>query len=82
MAAGSAINLVKGIKEAGVQTSNISQQSQSGAAEGANVVLGAIKESEGIAKIMGDMTGKVSNLTSGVERGLDALVRLLKQLRK
>ena len=47
VAAGSAINLVKGIKEAGVQTSNITQQSQAGAAEGAKVVLGAIKESEG-----------------------------------
>lgn len=50
MAAGSAISLVKGIKETGVQTSNITQQSQVGAAEGASVVSGAIKESEGIAK--------------------------------
>jgi methyl-accepting chemotaxis protein len=73
VAAGSAITLVKGIKEAGNQTSTITQQSQVGAAEGASVVLSAIKESEGISKIMGEMTGKVNNLASGVERGLDAL---------
>ena len=72
-AAGSSINLVKSIKEAGVQTTSITQQSQAGAAEGAKVVLGAITESEGIEQIMGEMTNKVSNLTSGVERGLDAL---------
>ena len=80
VAAGSAINLVKGIKEAGIQTSNITQQSQAGAAEGANVVLGAIKESEGIAQIMGEMTGKVGNLTNGVERGLDALSSVVRTI--
>jgi hypothetical protein len=53
-----AISLVKGIKEAGVQTSNITQQSQVVAAEGASVVSGVIKESEGIAKIMGEMMAK------------------------
>jgi methyl-accepting chemotaxis protein len=72
-AAGSAITLVKNIKDAGNQTSNISNQSQTGAAEGANVVLGAIKESEGIANIMEEMNGKVSNLTSGVEKGLQEI---------
>ena len=45
-AAGSAINLVKNIKDAGAQTANISSQSQAGAQEGASVVLGAIKESK------------------------------------
>ena len=60
VAAGSAITLVKGIKEAGLQTSNITQKSQAGAVEGANVVLGAIKEAEGISSIMGEMTGKVT----------------------
>ena len=73
VAAGSAITLVKGIKEAGLQTSNITQKSQAGAVEGANVVLGAIKEAEGISSIMGEMTGKVTNLADGVDRGLEAL---------
>jgi methyl-accepting chemotaxis protein len=80
VAAQSSIDLVKGIKDAGVQTSNISVQSQAGAAEGAVVVLGAIKESEGIAIIMGEMTGKVNNLTNGVERGLDALNSVVKSI--
>jgi methyl-accepting chemotaxis protein len=80
VAAGSAINLVKGIKDAGNQTSSITMQSQAGAAEGATVVLGAIKESEGISKIMDQMTGKVSNLANGVERGLDALGSVVKTI--
>jgi hypothetical protein len=80
VAAESSINLVKGIKDAGNQTSNITMQSQSGAAEGATVVLGAIKESQGIEKIMGEMTGKVNNLTNGVERGLDALSTVVKTI--
>jgi methyl-accepting chemotaxis protein len=80
VAAGSAINLVKGIKEAGIQTSNITQQSQAGATEGANVVSGAIKESEGIAKIMGEMTSKVNNLANGVDRGLDAIATVVKTI--
>ena len=79
-AAGSSINLVKGIKEAGVQTSSITQQSQAGAAEGAQVVLGAIKEAEGISQIMGEMTIKVNNLTNGVEKGLDALNSVVKTI--
>jgi methyl-accepting chemotaxis protein len=46
VAAGSSINLVKEIKDAGSQTSNITQQSQTGAQEGANVVLGTLKPSQ------------------------------------
>jgi hypothetical protein len=80
IAAQSSIDLVKGIKDAGAQTSNISMQSQAGAAEGATVVLGAIKESEAIAVIMGEMTNKVNNLTNGVERGLDALSSVVKTI--
>ena len=79
-AAGSSINLVKNIKDAGTQTSNISIESQKGAQEGASVVLGAIKESEGIATIMENMTGKVGKLTSGVERGLQEIVSVTKTI--
>jgi methyl-accepting chemotaxis protein len=80
VAAGSAINLVKNIKDAGNQTSTISRQSQVGAEQGANIVSGAIKESEGIARIMGEMTLKVSNLTSGVERGLEEITSVTKTI--
>jgi methyl-accepting chemotaxis protein len=73
-AAGSSINLVKTIKEAVNQTSTISNQSQIGAEDGAQVVLGAIKESEGIAKIMETMNGKVGGLTTGVEKGLQEII--------
>ncbi len=80
VAAGSAIDLVKNIKDAGNQTSKISKQSRTGAEEGANIVSGAIKESEGIATIMGEMTNKVNNLTIGVERGLDAIIAVTKTI--
>jgi hypothetical protein len=73
VAAQSSISLVKNIKDAGNQTSSISSQSQVGAQEGANVVLSAIKESEGIASIMEIMNGKVSNLAYGVEKGLQEI---------
>jgi len=79
-AAGSAINLVKSIKDAGKQTSHISNQSQAGAQEGANVVLGAIKESEGIATIMENMNGKVNNLANGVQKGLKEIVSVTKTI--
>ena len=79
-AAGSSINLVKNIKDAGNQTSNISNQSQVGAQEGASVVLGAIKESEGIATIMETMTGKVNNLTNGVEKGLQEIISVTRTI--
>lgn len=79
-AAGSAINLVKNIKDAGNQTSKISNESQAGAQEGAAVVLSAIKESEGIANIMENMNGKVNNLTNGVEKGLQEIVSVTKTI--
>jgi methyl-accepting chemotaxis protein len=79
-AAGSSINLVKNIKEAGNQTSKISNQSQIGAEQGANIVLGAIKESEGIASIMETMNVKVSNLTNGVEKGLQEIIAVTKTI--
>ena len=79
-AAGSSITLVKNIKDAGSQTSEISKQSQVGAQQGANIVLGAIKESEGIAKIMGEMSTKVSNLTDGVEKGLEAIISVTRTI--
>ena len=79
-AAGSSINLVKNIKDAGNQTSEISRQSQQGAQEGANIVLSAIKESEGIAQIMENMTGKVNSLTSGVEKGLQEIISVTKAI--
>lgn len=80
VAAGSAINLVKDIKEAGLQTNKITQQSQAGAAEGANVVLSSIKELEGIAKIMMDIAGKVGILAMGVEKGLNSLNNVVKTI--
>ncbi len=73
VAAGSAINLVKGIKDAGTQTHAIATQSQTNTAEGTNVVLEAIKEAEGITHIMESMTSKVNNLTKGVDLGLNSL---------
>jgi methyl-accepting chemotaxis protein len=79
-AAGSSITLVKNIKDAGTQTTEISKQSQVGAQQGANIVLGAIKESEGIARIMGDMSVKVGNLTNGVEKGLEAINNVTKTI--
>ena len=79
VAAGSSITLVKGIKEAGAKQA-ISRQSQAGAAEGANVVQGAIKEAEGISKIMDDMTEKVANLTQGVVKGLDSVSKVAKTI--
>jgi nucleoid-associated protein YgaU len=42
--------------------------------------LGAIKESEGISKIMGEMSIKVGNLTNGVERGLEAIISVTKTI--
>jgi len=77
-AAGSAINLVKGIKDAGNQTSAITQQSQTGAVEGAVIVQGTIKETAGISVIMDDMSGKVHKLAKGVEQGLDSLKTVVK----
>jgi methyl-accepting chemotaxis protein len=79
-AAGQSINLVKNIKEAGNQTSIIAKQSQDGAANGANVVLGAIKESEGIAAIMENMNGKVNTLTQGVEKGLQEIIAVTRTI--
>jgi methyl-accepting chemotaxis protein len=79
-AAGSSINLVKTIKEAVNQTSTISNQSQLGAEEGAQVVLGAIKESEGIAKIMETMNNKVGGLTTGVEKGLQEIIAVTRTI--
>jgi len=79
-AAGSAINLVKNIKDAGNQTSKISNESQIGAQEGASVVLSAIKESEGIANIMEIMNGKVNNLANGVKKGLQEIASVTKTI--
>ena len=80
VAAGSAITLVKSIKDAGTQTSAITQQSQIGAEEGANVVLGAITEVEGIARILEEMSIKVGKLTNSVEEGLDALNAVVRSI--
>lgn len=82
-AAGGAITLVKGIKESGTQTSNITEQSKRGAEEGSIVVQGAIRETEGISKIMNDTTEKVRKLTNNVEVGLhtlDAVVKAIDQV--
>ncbi len=72
-AAGSSINLVKGIKEAGAQTSSISMQSKKGAEESSIVVQGAIKETEGISKIMDETNGEIQKLSTNVQDGVKAL---------
>lgn len=79
-AAGQAITLVKQIKNSGSQTSDIAKQTQIGANEGTQVVQGAIRETEGISKIMDDMNSKVSKLANGVENGLDAINAVAKNI--
>jgi len=77
-AAGGAITLVKGIKDSGTQTSSITEQSKKGAEESSTVVQGAIRETEGISKIMGNMNEKVRKLTNNVEQGLRTLEEVVK----
>ncbi len=79
-AAGQAISLVKQIKNSGSQTTDIAKQTQVGANEGSQVVQGAIRETEGISKIMDDMNTKVVKLASGVETGLDSLNSVAKTI--
>lgn len=79
-AAGGAINLVQGIKESGTQTSNITDQSKKGAEESSNVVRGAIRETEGISKIMDNTNEKVLKLANSVEQGLCSLDEVFKAI--
>jgi methyl-accepting chemotaxis protein len=79
-AAGGAISLVNGIKDSGAQTSKITAQSKLGAEEGANVVQGAIMETEGIAKIMDSTNEKVVVLSNNVNQGLEALNEVVKAI--
>jgi methyl-accepting chemotaxis protein len=79
-AAGQAISLVKQIKNSGSQTTDIAKQTKVGANEGSQVVQGAIRETEGISKIMDDMNTKVVKLASGVETGLDSLNSVAKTI--
>ncbi len=79
-AAGGAITLVKGIKDSGTQTSDITEQSKKGAEESSIVVQGAIRETEGISKIMDDTNEKVRKLTNSVEQGLHTLDEVVKAI--
>jgi methyl-accepting chemotaxis protein len=79
-AAGGAIALVKGIKDSGSKTSDITEQSKKGAQEGSAVVQGAIKETEGIAKIMDDTNEKVLVLSKNVDQGLQTLSEVVKAI--
>ena len=79
-AAGGAISLVNGIKESGAQTSKITAQSKLGAEQGANVVSGAIMETDGIAKIMDSTNEKVSVLSNNINQGLDALGEVVRAI--
>ncbi len=79
-AAGGAINLVKGIKDSGTQTSNITEQTKKGAEESSTVVQGAIRETEGISKIMDNTNEKVLKLANNVEQGLRTLDEVVKAI--
>jgi len=79
-AAEQAINLVTEIKNSGGQTSGIAKQTQVGASEGAQVIQGAIRETEGISKIMNDMNSEVSRLTNSVERGVESINSVTKTI--
>ena len=79
-AAGGAISLVNGIKESGTQTNKITAQSKLGAEDGANVVQGAIMETEGIAKIMDSTNEKILVLSSNVDQGLDTINEVVKAI--
>ncbi len=79
-AAGGAIALVKGIKDSGAQTSSITEQSKRGAEEGSTVVQGAIKETEGISKIMDTTNEKVLTLTNNVDKGLNTLSQVVRAI--
>jgi methyl-accepting chemotaxis protein len=79
-AAGGAITLVKGIKESGTQTSSITAQSKKGAEESSTVVQEAIRETEGISKIMDNTNEKVRKLTNNVEQGLRTLEEVVKAI--
>ncbi len=72
-AAGGAITFVKGIKDSGTETSNITEQSKRGAEDSSIVVQGAIQETEGISKIMDNTTEKVRKLTKNFEEGIQML---------
>ncbi|MGD6850839.1 MAG: methyl-accepting chemotaxis protein [Candidatus Bathyarchaeia archaeon] len=79
-AAGGAIALVKGIKDSGSQTSSITVASKKGAEESSVVVQGAIKETEGISKIMDKTNSEVQQLTKNVEQGLQAISEVVKAI--
>lgn len=79
-AAGGAITLVKGIKEAGSQTSQITVASKKGAEEGSTVVQGAIKETEGISLIMEETNKEIRKLAISVEEGLKTLSEVVKAI--
>ena len=72
--------MVNGIKESGTQTNKITAQSKLGAEDGANVVQGAIMETEGIAKIMDSTNEKILVLSSNVDQGLDTINEVVKAI--
>jgi methyl-accepting chemotaxis protein len=72
-AAASSINLVKGIKESGTETSRITVASKRGAEESSTVIQGAIRETEGIAQIMAQTNTEIQKLQNNIENGLQVL---------
>jgi methyl-accepting chemotaxis protein len=72
-AAGSSINLVKGIKDSGTETSRITAASKKGAEESSTVIQSAISETEGIAQIMEQTNTEIQKLQSNMEEGLKVL---------
>jgi methyl-accepting chemotaxis protein len=72
-AAASSINLVKGIKESGTETSRITVASKRGAEESSTVIQGAIRETEGIAQIMAQTNTEIQKLQNNIESGLQVL---------
>jgi methyl-accepting chemotaxis protein len=72
-AAASSINLVKGIKDSGTETSRITVASKRGAEESSTVIQGAIRETEGIAQIMAQTNTEIQKLQNNIENGLQVL---------
>jgi methyl-accepting chemotaxis protein len=79
-AAGSSINLVKGIKDSGAETSRITTTSTKGAEESATVIQSAISETEGIAQIMEQTNTEIQALQQNMEKGLQVVDEVVKAI--
>ena len=79
-AAASSINLVKGIKDSGTETSRITVASKKGAAESSTVIQGAIRETEGIAQIMAQTNDEIMKLQTNMENGLQVIGEVVRAI--